>query len=63
MYITRKNIEKIAEIMDEHPDATSFELTTSGQTGIGSIMKLTMKTTIAGRLCEVTTEISGVEDW
>ena len=63
MYITRKDVEKILEVMDKFPDATSYRLKSDHGSGIGSILSLTMDTTIADTSVEVKVEISGVEDW
>ena len=63
MYIQRKDITLIGEIMDEFPDALSYQLDSESQSGIGSILKLTITTKINGRLANVTFEISGVENW
>lgn len=63
MYITRKDVEKILEVMDKFPEANSYCLEQGLQSGIGSIMTLTVPTLINGIKGEFTTEISGVEDW
>jgi len=63
MYITRKDIEKILEIIDKFPDATSYQLQNENQSGIGSIFSLIIDTNINNTDVEVKVEISGVEDW
>jgi hypothetical protein len=63
MYLLRKDIEKILETMDKFPDAKSFELKEEGGNGIGTILTLTVDTTVNGMAGEFTVEISGVEDW
>jgi hypothetical protein len=63
MYITRKDIEKILEIIDKFPDATSYRLQNENQSGIGSIYNLIIDTNINNTDVEVKVEISGVEDW
>jgi hypothetical protein len=63
MYLHRKDITLIGEIMDQFPDARSFRLESEEGSGIGAILKLTVTTEIAGRSADVTFEIAGVEDW
>lgn len=63
MYLHRKDITLIGEIMDEFPNAHAFRLDSEEGAGIGNILKLTVTTKIAGRPADVTFEISGVEDW
>lgn len=63
MYLKRKDITKIAEIMDENPDARSFKLVESKNSGIGCILTLEVDTQVKDRQAVVIYEISGVEDW
>ena len=63
MYLQRKDITLIGNIMDEFPDAHAFRLDSEDGSGIGTILKLTVTTKIAGRPADVTFEISGIEDW
>jgi hypothetical protein len=63
MYITRRDVEKILEVMDKFPDTTTVELIQDGHSGLGSIMTLTVPTLINGIKGEFKTEISGVENW
>jgi hypothetical protein len=63
MYITRTEVEKILTVMDEFPDARSYRLEQTGQSGIGCILNLTMEMDINGRQAQVTVEIAGVECW
>lgn len=63
VYLGRKNIKLISEIMDEFPNAQAFCLDSEEGGGIGTTLKLTVTTEIAGRSADVTFEISGVEDW
>jgi hypothetical protein len=63
MFITRKDVEKILEIIDKFPDATSYRLQNENQSGIGSIFSLIIDTNINNTDVEVKVEISGVEDW
>lgn len=63
MYIHRKDIEKILEVMNEYPDARSYQLEETGQSGIGSILTLVIDTKLNDRDVNVSVEISGVENW
>jgi hypothetical protein len=63
MYLCRDEVVKILEIMDKFPEATSFELLQSKESGIGSVTELIVHTTINGLDGEFKTEISGVENW
>lgn len=63
MYITKKDVEKILEVMNKFPNDTTYLLESDSSSGIGSTMTLTLQTTIEGLAGEFTVEISGVEDW
>ena len=63
MYLHRKDITLIGEIMDEFPNAQAFRLDSEEGGGIGATLKLTVTTEITGRPADVTFEIAGVEDW
>jgi hypothetical protein len=63
MYLHRKDITLIGEIMDEFPDATAYRLESEDGSGIGYTLKLTVTTKVMGRSADVTFEIAGVEDW
>jgi hypothetical protein len=63
MYITKKDVEKILEVMNKFPTETAYQLKSENTSGIGSIMTLSIQTTIEGIAGEFTVEISGVEDW
>jgi len=63
MFLHRKDITLIGEIMDEFPDARSFRLENEEGGGIGAILKLIVATNLKNKPVEITFEISGVEDW
>ena len=63
MYLYRKDITLIGEIMDEFPDAQSFRLDSEECGGIGTVLKLTVNTKINDRPADITFEIAGEEDW
>jgi hypothetical protein len=63
MYLHRKDIALIGEIMDELPNAHSYRLECEEGGGIGATLKLIVATELNGRPVEATFEISGVKDW
>jgi hypothetical protein len=63
MHLSRQDIEKIFETMDKFPDAKNFELKEEGGNGIGTILTLTVDTSVNGIVGEFTVEISGINDW
>jgi hypothetical protein len=63
MYITQTEVKKILAVMEEFPDARSYRLEQTGQSGIGCILNLTMEMELKGRPAQVTVEIAGVEAW
>jgi hypothetical protein len=63
MFLHRKDIELISEIVAEFPDIQTFKIDSDSTSGIGTIVKLTLTTKVMGRDADVTFEISGVKDW
>jgi hypothetical protein len=63
MYITKKDAEKILDVMNKFPKDTVYRLKMDNSSGIGSIMTLTVETTVEGFAGNFTVEISGVENW
>jgi hypothetical protein len=63
MYITKKDVEKILDVMNKFPKETTYCLESDSSSGIGSTMTLTLQTTVEGLSGEFTVEIGGVEDW
>ena len=63
MYITKKDAEKILDVMNKFPKDTVYRLVTDNSSGIGSTMTLTVETTVEGLAGKFTVEISGVENW
>ena len=63
MYLCRDEVQKILEVMDKFPEATSFELVQDNHSGIGSVTALVVHTTVNGLDGVFRTEISGVENW
>ena len=63
MYLCKQEVQKILEVMEKFPEATSFELLQDNASGIGSITSLVVHTTVNGLDGEFKTEISGIENW
>jgi hypothetical protein len=63
MYITKKDAEKILDVMNKFPEDTVYRLKMDNSSGIGSTMTLTVETTVEGLAGKFTVEISGVENW
>ena len=63
MYINQEEVKKILTVMEEFPDARTYELKADNSSGIGSTLTLTMDMDINGRNVEVKVDISGVEKW
>lgn len=63
MMFRRKDIAKIQEVLDKFPDILFFEIHESEQTGIGSIITMTIHTQIEGTQGKFTIDINSVEDW
>ena len=63
MYLHRKDIDKILDVLKKFPDVETFEIEQSNHSGIGSITKMTFSQTVNETECELTVEISGLEDW
>ena len=63
MYLHRKDIDKILDVLKKFPDIETFEIEQSNHSGIGSITTMTFSQTVNETECELTVEISGVEDW
>ncbi len=63
MWLHRKDIEKIKEVLDKFSDVETFELEQSGSSGIGTITTIAFAQEINGLKTTVGVEISGVENW
>ena len=62
MFLSRKDIEKIKDILDKCPDVDVFEINQTSS-GIGSTTVMTFAQKINGLEGSFDVEISGVEDW
>ena len=63
MYITRKDVKRILEVMDDFPEAKTYKLECDSSSGIGNIVSLTMQVDVKNYNACVKIELSGVEDW
>ena len=63
MYLNRKDIDKIKDILDKFENIQSFELNQSRHSGIGSVTEMSFEHEINEVRTKVTVEISGVENW
>ena len=63
MYINKRDVEKILEVMNKFPDAESFALAHEASSGIGSVITLTIRTQVNELDGEFSVEIAGVENW
>jgi hypothetical protein len=63
MYLNRKDIEKIKDVLDQFPELDVFELEQDASSGIGSITTMTFAREINGLRGSFEIEVSGVENW
>jgi len=63
MYIQRKDIEKITELMDKFPDAHTYQLETENTSAIGTEMYLIITDNFNGVFGDLKVEVSGVDNW
>ena len=63
MYLNRKDIQKINEVLDQFPDLDRFELNEENCSGIGSIVTMTFSREVNGIIGAFTIEVAGVEQW
>lgn len=63
MWLSRKAIEKIDEVLTKFPEVETFKLEQTGHSGIGSITTMIFDKEVNGLRGSYSVEISGVEDW
>jgi hypothetical protein len=63
MFLTRKDIEKIKDVLDQFPDLDIFELEQDSSSGIGSVTSMTFAREINGLRGSFQIEVSGIENW
>ena len=63
MYLQRKDIDKITEILKQFPNVQVFDVQSENHSGIGSTTTMRFECEVNGVKGEFEVEISGVEDW
>jgi len=63
MYLNRKDLEKIQDVLAKFPDVEYFELVQDSGSGIGSVTSILFTQKVNEYPGQFKIEISGVEDW
>jgi len=63
MYIRRKDIEKILELMDTFPDAHAYQLEVEQTSAIGTNVYLIITDNFNAVFGNLKVEVSGVDNW
>jgi hypothetical protein len=63
MFLTRQDIEKIKDVLDQFPDLDVFEIEQDYSSGIGSVTTMTFAREINGLRGSFEIEVSGIESW
>ncbi len=63
MFLHRKDIERIQQVLEKFPDVETFEIEQEGGSGIGTYTHITFSHEVNGLRGSFNVEISGVEDW
>lgn len=63
MFLNRKDIEKIAGLLEQFKDVENFELVSDTSSGIGAYLTITFDQEVNGTRGSFTVEISGVDNW
>jgi hypothetical protein len=63
MYLNKKDIDTIKDILSKFPEVDGFKLEQDNSSGIGSITTIMFDITINGVSGEFAAEIDSVEDW
>lgn len=63
MFLNRKDIEKIAGLLEQFKDVENFELVSDTSSGIGAYLTMTFDQEVNGTRGSFTVEISGVDNW
>ena len=63
MFLHRKDIEKIKDVLEKFPNVEVFELDADTASGIGTILTMTFAQKVNGMCGSFDVEISGVGDW
>lgn len=63
MYLNRKDLEKIQDVLAKFPEVTNFELLQENSSGIGSITTIRFVKEVNGYFGTFDIEIAGEEEW
>lgn len=63
MFLTRKDIEKISNILEKFSEVETFEIEQDNSSGIGSYTIMTFNHEVNGMRGNFNIEISNSEDW
>ena len=63
MYLNRKDLEQLQEVLTKFPDVEHFQLVQDSGSGIGSVTTIVFTQEVNGYTGQFKIEISGVEDW
>ena len=63
IYLHRKDIEKIVNIMNKFPDVDNCKLEQDSSSGIGSITTITLGLKLEGHEGQFKIVVSGEENW
>jgi hypothetical protein len=63
MYLNRKDLEKIQDVLAKFPEVINFELLQENSSGIGSITTIKFMKEVNGYYGTFDIEISGQEEW
>lgn len=63
MYLNRKDLEKIQEVLNKFQEVDHFELIQESGSGIGTVTEMLFNMEVNGYNGQFRIEIQGVEDW
>jgi len=63
MYLNRKDIEQIQNVLAKFPEVVNFELLQETTSGIGSVTTIRFTKEVNGYYGTFDIEISGIEEW
>lgn len=63
MFLNRKDLEKIHDVLNKFPEVEYFELEQETGSGIGSVTSMLFTQQVNGYTGQFKVEISGVENW
>lgn len=63
MYLNRKDLERLHDVLAKFPDVEHFKLVQDNGSGIGSVTTIVFTQEVNGYTGQFEIEISGVEDW